>query len=56
MPTPEELRKAINSADADIRAAMWANDMDLAQTLVSRKVGWRLLAGDISAKLRTQRL
>jgi hypothetical protein len=56
--TPIERRKRMNlssdiaAANADIRAAILANDMELARVLVSRKVGWRVLSGDIAVKLR----
>jgi len=54
--SPAALRAAIDSADDGIKAALWANDMDLAQTLASRKVGWRICAGDIAVKLKRHRL
>ncbi len=53
---PIELRNAVDSANADIRSALQAGDMDTAQTLVSRKVGWRILLGDITVKLKKNRL
>ncbi|WP_156436081.1 hypothetical protein [Bradyrhizobium pachyrhizi] len=54
--TTAELRSAIAAADADIRRALRADDMDLAQVLVSRKVGWRILVGDLPVKLKRHRL
>lgn len=54
--TNAELRSAIDSADVDITAALWANDTDLAQLLVSRKIGWRILLGTVPVKLKRHRL
>ncbi len=54
--SPSDLRSAIDSANVEITAATMANDMELAQTLVSRKVGWRILAGEIPVKLKWRRL
>jgi hypothetical protein len=54
--SPIQLRSAIDSADGPIRAALRDGDMDLAQTLVSRKVGWRILLGEVVVKLKRHRL
>ena len=54
--SPAALRAEINSADGPIKAALRAGDMDLAWTLVSRKVGLRIVAGDIAVKLKKHRL
>jgi hypothetical protein len=55
-PTPATVREQIESANAGIKAALRAGDMDLAWTLVSRKVGLRIVAGDIAVKLKKHRL
>jgi hypothetical protein len=52
----DALRAEIADADIGIKAALRAGDMDLAWTLVSRKVGMRIVAGDISVKLKRHRL
>lgn len=54
--TPAALRSAIDSADDPIKAALRAGDMDLAWLLVSRKIGWRIVAGDLVVKLKKHRL
>jgi hypothetical protein len=54
--TAEAIRAEIDSADAGIKAALRAGDMDMAWTLVSRKVGLRIVAGDITVKLKWRRL
>jgi hypothetical protein len=54
--SPIQLRSAIDSADGPIRAALRDGDMDMAQTLVSRKVGWRILLGEVPVKLKRHRL
>lgn len=54
--TAEALRAEINAADGPIKAALRAGDMDLAWLLVSRKVGMRIVAGDIAVKLKKHRL
>lgn len=56
MMTAEAIRNAIDSANAGIKEALRAGDMDLAWTLVSRKVGLRIVAGDIAVKLKRHRL
>lgn len=56
MTTAAALRADIDSADTGIKAALHAYDMDLAWLLVSRKVGWRIVAGDIAVKLKKHRL
>lgn len=53
--TPERIRAEIDSANVGIRAALRAGDMDLAQTLASRKVGLRICAGDITVTLKPAR-
>lgn len=55
-PTTATIREQIDSADAGIKAALRAGDMDMAWTLVSRKVGLRIVAGDLAVKLRRHRL
>lgn len=54
--TPAALRAEIDSADIGIKAALRAGDMNLAWTLVSRKVGMRIVVGDIAVKLKKHRL
>jgi hypothetical protein len=54
--TAAAIRKEIDLASAGIKAALRAGDMDLAWTLVSRKVGLRIVAGDIAVKLKRHRL
>lgn len=56
MMTAAALRAEIDSADGPIKAALRAGDMDMAWTLVSRKVGLRIVAGDIAVKLKKHRL
>jgi hypothetical protein len=55
-PTPATVREQIESANAGIKAALRAGDMDLAWTLVSRKVGLRIVAGELAVKLKKHRL
>ena len=50
--TPHRLRAAIDAANGGIRNALHAGDMDLALTLISRKVGLRICAGDIKIRLK----
>lgn len=50
--TPERLQAEIAKANVGIRAALRAGDMDLAWTLISRKVGMRIAAGEVKVKLR----
>lgn len=52
---PERIRLEIALMDARIRAALRAGDMDSALTLVSRKVGLRICAGEITVKLKQVR-
>lgn len=56
LPTPEAIRTEIDNADGPIKAALRAGDMDSAWLLVSRKVGLRIVAGDIAVKLKKHRL
>lgn len=56
IPTTAAIRAEIDSADAGIKAALRLGDMDLAWTLVSRKIGMRIVAGDIAVKLKRNRL
>jgi hypothetical protein len=56
MMTAAALRAEIDSADVGIKEALRAGDMDTAWTLVSRKVGLRIVAGDIAVKLKRHRL
>ena len=46
----------IVKADVGIKEALRAGDMDMAWTLVSRKVGMRIVAGDLVVKLKKHRL
>jgi ATP/maltotriose-dependent transcriptional regulator MalT len=55
-PTAAALRAEIDSADIGIKKALRAGDMDMAWTLVSRKIGLRIVAGDIVVKLKKHRL
>jgi hypothetical protein len=50
------LRLEIALANFTIKKALRDGDMERAQTLVSRKVGWRILLGDIPVKLKRDRL
>ncbi|MFA5951498.1 MAG: hypothetical protein WC807_14560 [Hyphomicrobium sp.] len=50
--TPHRLRAAIDAANAGIRNALHAGDMDMALILISRKVGLRVCAGDINIRLK----
>jgi len=61
------LQDRIALANADIRQAMLpdnpariaairAQELDRAQVLVSRKVGWRVCVGDIQVKLKHNRI
>jgi hypothetical protein len=54
--TAAALRAEIDSADGPIKDALRAGDMEMAWTLVSRKVGLRIVAGDIAVKLKRHRL
>lgn len=56
MMTAAALRAEIDSADVGIKAALRIGDMEAAWTLVSRKVGMRIVAGDIAVKLKKHRL
>jgi hypothetical protein len=56
MMTSAALRAEIESADVGIKSALRAGDMDMAWTLVSRKVGLRIVAGEITVKLKRHRL
>jgi hypothetical protein len=48
----QELRDEIELTSVCISAALWGGDMDLARTLVSRKIGLKIVAGDIVVKLK----
>ncbi len=50
--TSAMVRAEIDAANTSISAALWDGDMDRAQTLVSRKIGLRICAGDIQIKLK----
>ncbi|MCA1458078.1 hypothetical protein I6F35_33635 [Bradyrhizobium sp. BRP22] len=50
--TPDKIKSEIEAANTGIRAALRAGDMDLALTLISRKVGLRACAGEIKVSLR----
>ena len=50
--TPDRLRASIDAANGGIRAALHAGDMEMALTLISRKVGLRVCAGDIKVRLK----
>ena len=50
--TPERISSEIDAANAGIRAALFAGDMDRAWLLISRKVGLRICAGDVKVRLR----
>lgn len=55
--SPEALlRLEIGLADATIKRALRDGDMDLAWLLVGRKVGWRIVVGDLAVKLKKHRL
>jgi hypothetical protein len=45
------IKANIKTANDGIRAALQANDLDLAQTLISRKVGWMVLVQQIKVVL-----
>jgi hypothetical protein len=45
------IKARIKNANDDIRAALRANNLDLAQTLISRKVGWMVLVQQIKVVL-----
>ena len=53
---PEMLREHIVGSGIAIKQAIVRGNMDLAQTLASRNVGWRVLLGEIQVKLRHIRL
>lgn len=50
--TPERIAREIAVANVGIKAALRAGDMDEANTLISRKVGLRVCAGEIKVSLR----
>lgn len=50
--TPERLQAEIANANAGIRNALRRGDMDLAWTLIGRKVGLRICAGEVKVKLK----
>lgn len=50
------IRAALRPDNPERIAAIRAQELDLAQTLASRNVGWRILAGDIQVKLKPHRL
>lgn len=54
--TEELMREWIAASGICIKQAIARGNMDLAQTLASRNVGWRVLLGDIPVKLRHIRL
>lgn len=53
--TLDKIRAEIDLANGPIRAALRAGDMDHALTLVSRKVGLRICAGDLTVTLKPAR-
>jgi len=53
---PEMMREHIVGSGIAIKQAIVRGNMDLAQTLASRNVGWRVLLGEIPVKLRHIRL
>jgi len=53
---PEMMREHIIGSGIVIKQAIVRGNMDLAQTLASRNVGWRVLLGEIPVKLRHIRL
>jgi hypothetical protein len=54
--TPEMMREHIAGSGIAIKQAIARGNMDLAQTLASRNVGWRVILGEIPVKLRHIRL
>lgn len=52
----DNLRFYLASSGDAIKQAMARGNMDLAQTLASRNVGWRVLLGEIPVKLKHIRL
>jgi hypothetical protein len=50
--TPDRMAKEIATANVGIKAALRAGDMVEANTLISRKVGLRVCAGEINVRLR----
>jgi hypothetical protein len=50
--TPDRIQSEIAAANAGIRAALHAGDMESAITLISRKVGLRICAGNIKVRLK----
>lgn len=54
--TPDMMREHITGSGVAIKQAIARGNMDLAQTLASRNVGWRVLLGEIPVKLRHIRL
>lgn len=54
--TPERISAESDRATVNLRAALRAGNMDLAQTLASLKVGLRICAGEIPVKLKHVRL
>jgi hypothetical protein len=50
------LRLEIGLADATIKRALRDGDMDRAWLLVSRKIGWQIVLGEIVVKLKRHRL
>lgn len=50
------LRLKIELGSSAIKQAIARGNMDLAQTLASRNVGWRVLLGEIPVKLKHIRL
>jgi hypothetical protein len=50
--TPERIAAEIAKANDGIKAALRAGDMDLAWTLISRKVGLRICGGEVKVSLR----
>ena len=50
--TPDRIQAEIDNANVGIRAALYAGDMDAALTLISRKVGLRICAGDVKVRLK----
>jgi hypothetical protein len=50
------LRLKIELGSVAIKESIRTGNMDLAQTLASRNVGWRVLLGEIPVKLKHIRL
>lgn len=50
--TPERIKNEIHVANVGIKAALRAGDMDGANTLISRKIGLRVCAGEIKVALK----